>query len=586
MGTAADRLAAIRRALLVVAGISGLLGFILEYGTVLGPDEITLVAWLRSLAVGLFLLELALAAIAMRPWRVFLATRWPALALTLFLAGELLAVRFGAGSWLAPFLSFFSVGSVTQAYVVVVQFYLVGNLLLQLPRLHRSLAHRSVRPGVAFLMVFLLLILAGAGLLLLPRAVPIDQPLSKLDALFTSTSAVCVTGLIVRDTATQFSPVGQVIILLLIQLGGLGIMSLTATLSLLLGKGIGIRESSLLREVLQIPVLGEVSRMIGFIALFTFLAEALGTVMLYFGFADAIGDPRLRLFYAVFHSISAFCNAGFCTFTDSLVGFADDGLVTGTVVGLLIIGGLGFAVVANLLAYWRGRVLRRGCGRCRLSVQTKVVLRVTALLLLASTLLVVVVEWNGGLAGADWDGKLGRAFFQAATTRTAGFNSLDLTALSVPTLFLMIVLMFVGGAPGSTAGGVKLTTVAIMWANLRAIGRGYPRARLFDREVPRTVVRRAMLVLTGGLLAAALGVFLLLLSEGRQLLPTAFEVFSALGTVGLSLGMTGELSPAGKVIITILMIVGRLGPLTLAYGLVARSRERGVRLPQARIMVG
>jgi trk system potassium uptake protein TrkH len=222
----------------------------------------------------------------------------------------------------------------------------------------------------------------------------------------------------------------------------------------------------------------------------------------------------------------------------------------------------------------------------RFVVQTKVVLGLTGLLLMVGTLLLAMVEWEAALGGRAWTDKLGLAFFQAATPRTAGFNTVDLGLLSEPALFLMIVLMFIGGAPGSTAGGVKLTTIAIMWANLKAIGQGLPQARLLGKEVGPMAIRRAMLVLTGGLVVPTVGLFLLQLTEGRPLLITAFEAFSAMGTVGLSLGLTPQLSALGRIVVILLMFIGRLGPLTLAYGLMAWSRERQVRLPQARIMVG
>ncbi len=581
------RQAALRRGLLVVAGLAGLVGFLLQYGFRGPTDQMVWPNLLSALAVLLFTAELTLAAVWVRPWRAFFTSHWLALVLIVFLLGELLVVRFGGGSWLAPFLHFFSVRSVTQAYVVVAQFYILSNVLLHLPRLNTGLAKLRIRPGAAFVIVFLLLILAGTGLLSLPRALPEGQKISFLDALFTSTSAVCVTGLIVRDTATQFTPVGQAILLLLIQLGGLGIMSVAATLSLMLGRGIGIREGSLLREVFQLPVLTEIGRVLRFIVLFTFVTELVGTACLYVGFQDMIADPRHRLFQALFHAVSAFCNSGFSTFSDSLVTMSHLPWVVGPIAVLLILGGLGFAVVINLQVYLRGLATRsRTQPGPRLMVQTKVVLALTAVLLLGGTLVLAGLEWDAAFGDRSVVQKVGLAFFQSATTRTAGFNSVDLTLMSVPSLFLMILLMFVGGASGSTAGGVKLSTVAIMWANLRAIGQGLPQARLWGREISATAFRRSVVVLAGALVFAALGTFLLLVTEGRSLLITAFEAFSALGTVGLSLGLTPELSPPGRVVVVILMFVGRLGPLTLAYGLVPPSRERRVRLPQARLLVG
>jgi len=577
----------LQRSLLLVAGLLGLVAFLLQYGFPPRPSTLSWSTWLSGVAVLLFVVEMILTAFWLRPWHLFLRRRWLGLVLIVLLLGEVLVVRFGGKGWLAPFLQTFSIRSVTQAYVVLAQFYILGNILLHLPELNVGWAHLKVRPGLAFLGAFALLITGGTGLLLLPRAVPVDQPLSFLEALFTSTSAVCVTGLVVRDTATGFTTFGQAILLVLIQLGGLSIMSLAATLALLLGRGIGIREAHLLRQLFQVPFLTETGRVLRFIVLFTLTAEVVGMALLYVGLSDFVMDPRQRLFQSLFHAVSAFCNAGFSTFSNSLVPMAQRPLVVGTISGLLILGGLGFAVMINLVSYVRGLATRsRSLPGHRLIVQTRLVLTLTILLLLGGTAILALLEWEGAFSGHSLGDKVSLAFFQSATTRTAGFSTIDLTLLSVPSLFLMILLMFIGGGSGSTAGGVKLSTIAIMWANLRAIGKGLPQARLWNREISPTALRRSVLVLAGGLVFAALGIFLLLITEGRPLELTAFEAISALGTVGLSLGLTPELSAPGRVVVIILMFVGRLGPLTLAYGLVPGTRERRVRLPQARILVG
>jgi trk system potassium uptake protein TrkH len=242
--------------------------------------------------------------------------------------------------------------------------------------------------------------------------------------------------------------------------------------------------------------------------------------------------------------------------------------------------------VAQILAWLRGRALRRGDRNLRLDLHSRVVLVVSGGLLMGGTALIAWLEWNNSLAGQGVGLKISQAFFQSATCRTAGFNSMDLTLMHPATLFLMIVLMFIGGAPGSTAGGVKVTALAIAWANLRSIGSGLNRVRLGRRELATVHVQRAMLVLSAGLVMAAIGLFVLLATEQRPFLETTFEVFSALGTVGLSLGMTSVLSPAGRIVITILMFVGRLGPLTLASSLTGSSRDPRVRFPRGRIMIG
>jgi len=350
----------LRRLVLVAAGMCGIAGLIIEYGTYPAAWLLVLARVLSGTAVGLFLFEQGLSWRDHGTFQRYLRESWPTFILSVLLILELLALLAGRRTtWLNRILGDLSVGSVTRAYLIIIQFYIVSVFAVQLPHLHRRFASLRIRPAVAFVVTFMALIVLGAGLLMLPRATPSAHPLAPLDALFTSTSAVCVTGLIVRDTGSGFTVFGQTVILVLIQLGGLGIMSLTAALSLLLGRGIGVRESSLLREVFQVPMLSAVGRTVRFIILMTLGMEALGTVLLYRGLSGVVTDSGERLFTAVFHAVSAFCNAGFSTFNDSLVSVQDRPLVMGTVAGLLVIGGLGFGVVAQLLAWFRGRALRR-----------------------------------------------------------------------------------------------------------------------------------------------------------------------------------------------------------------------------------
>jgi len=577
----------LRHLMLAVAGFCGLVGLIIEYGTYPGTWALGTARGLSTVAVLLFLAEQVVSWRELVTFRRYLRARWPTFALSILLILESLALLAGRETtWLNAALGRLSVGSVTRAYLVVIQIYIVSVFAVELPHLHRSFARQRIRPAVAFVLVFVLLIVLGTGLLLLPRSTPGDQPISLLDAAFTSTSAVCVTGLIVRDTGTGFTGFGQVVILVLIQLGGIGIMSLTAALALLLGRGIGVRESSLLREVFQVPMLSEVGRMIQFIILMTFTLETVGAVVIYRGLDGAIPAGSSRLFFAVFHAVSAFCNAGFSTYGDSLQGLTDRPLVMGTVAGLLIVGGLGFGVVAQCMAWFRGRYLRRHGRDYRLGLHGRTVLTASGILLVGGTLLLLALEWNHSLAGQPPLVRLGHAFFQSATCRTAGFNSVNLNLLSPASIFLMIILMFIGGAPGGTAGGVKVTAVAIVWANLRSIRRGLTRVRLGRRELDPVHVQRAMLVLSAGLVVAVIALFVLLVTEGKPFLTTAFEVFSALGTVGLTMGLTPLLSPTGRVVIILLMFIGRLGPLTLTSSLTGSGREPRVRLPRGRIMIG
>ena len=577
----------LRRLILIVAGLCGLTGLLIEYGTYAGPAALSVAHDLSVAAVLLFLSEQILRWRQLHSFRHYFRDRWPGFLLSVLLLVEMAVLLVGLEvGWLGRLTERLAVGSITRIYLIVVQFHLLAIFATELPHLHGRFASRRVRPAVAFVLAFLGLIIVGTGLLLLPRATPPDQAISALDALFTSTSAVCVTGLIVRDTGTGFTGFGQTVILVLIQLGGLGIMSLTAALSLLLGRGIGVRESSLLREVFQVPMLAAVGRTVRTIIILTLTLEAVGAVLLYLGFAGVFPGHRERLFAAVFHAVSAFCNAGFSTFSDSLVSLSDRPLVMGTAAGLLTIGGLGFGVIVQILAWLRGRALGRGRREGRPTLNTRVVLAVSALLTVIGTGFLLTLEWNGALAGLDGWHRLSQAFFQSATCRTAGFNSLDLTLLSPASLFLMIILMFIGGAPGSTAGGVKVTAVAVVWANLCSVGAGSSRVRLGDRELEAVQVHRAMLVLTVGLIVAAVSVFVLLAVEQMPMMAVVFEAFSALGTVGLSLGVTPELSAAGRLIVVVLMFIGRLGPLTLTSSLTGTAHEPRIRRPRGRIMIG
>ncbi len=581
----------IRAVLVVLAGLCGLAGLLIEIGARSALQRGRMVEALFAAAVVLFLAEQGYAARLAPNWRTFVRARWPGLILTVLLILQVAVVALASDAhWLSRLTAAVHVRSLTQLYLVLAQCYVLALFAVNLPRLHTRFASLRLRPGLAFLLVFALLIFMGTGMLCLPRATPLDAPISFLDALFTSTSAVCVTGLIVRDTGSMFTPLGQTVILVLIQLGGLGIMSLTAALSQLLGQGIGIRESSFMREIFQVPVLHEVGKLLRFIVLWTLLAESVGALVLYAALAPVVPDPRSRLFCAVFHSISAFCNAGFSTFSDSLEGLAGNTPVIATISALLIVGGLGFTVVLNLFVWLRARRRRwKGRGspaKVRLTLQTRVMLVGTVGLLAVGTAALLLLEWRGAFAGVPWPQRLGLAFFQSATCRTAGFNSVSLSSLSPPSLFMMIVLMFIGAGPGSTAGGVKITTLAVVWAELRSIAGSLNQVRLGDREIGNLALQRATVVVASGAVIAALGTFVLLVTEGDDLLTVAFEVISAMGTVGLSLGLTMLLSPFGRVIIILLMFIGRLGILTFAYGFVGQSRDRDVRFPTGNLMIG
>jgi trk system potassium uptake protein TrkH len=431
---------------------------------------------------------------------------------------------------------------------------------------------------------FVTVILVGAVLLTFPAASATGVPISPLDALFTSTSATCVTGLVVLDTPTAFSPLGHVILLALIQIGGLGIMVLSTFGTLIMGGSLGLRGARALKEMLQIDAERTALRLVRFIVLATVSLEAVGALLLTLAFDDLGVGPWQALWKGIFHSVSAFCNAGFSLQSDSLVQLQSNPLAVLTVAALITLGGLGFSVLAALWTLLRPREVRE---RLRLDLQSKTVLVASALLVVVGWGLFAVFEWHGSLEGLSGLDKALNALFQSVTLRTAGFNTVPFDNLLPVSALFMMVWMFIGASPGGTGGGLKTTTLVVLLAAVVALGRGSTSVNLFDREVPREIVYRglAVFVLSSGVTLGAL--LLLLLVESQPFEALAFETASAVGTVGLSLGATPNLGAAGKLVIIGAMFIGRIGPLTLVLFLGrGGARRRTFRYPESRLMVG
>jgi trk system potassium uptake protein TrkH len=435
-------------------------------------------------------------------------------------------------------------------------------------------------PARLIVVSFAALVLIGTVLLTFPAAAG-PRPIAPLDALFTATSAVCVTGLIVLDTPNAFSPFGHGVILALIQVGGLGIMVLSTFGALLLGGTLGLRGERALTAVLDLQAVSTAYRLTRFIVLATLAVEAVGAAGLTLCFLAAGLDPGAAVWRGVFHSISAFCNAGFALQSDSLVMFQGNPAALLLVAALIVLGGLGFAVLAAL--WWRMRRPDPG----PMSVQVKAVLAASAVLIVLGAGVYAAVEWQRSLADLSVADRLLNALFQSVTTRTAGFNSVSFEQLAPATVLGMIAWMFIGAAPGSTGGGIKVTTAVVLLAAIRSIVRGGGPVHLFDREVPSDIVLRSLAIAVIASALVGAGLFLLLLFEPLPFDDLAFEAVSAFATVGLSIGATERLGPVGKLIIIAIMFVGRTGPLTLALLLgTGAFRQPAVRHPQTRLMVG
>jgi trk system potassium uptake protein len=426
---------------------------------------------------------------------------------------------------------------------------------------------------------FLGLILAGTvGLKTLPGLYT-GPGLSWLDALFTATSAVCVTGLIVVDTATHFTPWGQGFLLALIQLGGLGILTFATLAILALGRRLSLHHEAITASAMEVVPDLRPRRMVRNLVVFTFLAEGIGTLLL-FTFWLGQFPPGEALWHAVFQSVSAFCNAGFSTFGDSLTRFDGSGGTLMVVMALIVLGGIGFLTVEEV----RIILLRKKAGRPKpLSLHSRLVLVTTAVLLAGGAVVYVFLEWQGILAGFSPASRVLNGLFMSVTARTAGFNTVDYGATADSTNFFTILLMSVGGSPGSTAGGLKTTTVALLGLLALSRLRGYDVTSAWGRSVPGETTQRAVGLAVLGFGTVTLGILLASVVElggaSGQIttglfMGHMFEVVSAFNTVGLSTGVTPDLSAAGKWLIVVLMFVGRVGPLTVATSL-ARERSNG-----------
>ncbi|HSK08227.1 MAG TPA: TrkH family potassium uptake protein [Vicinamibacterales bacterium] len=443
---------------------------------------------------------------------------------------------------------------------------------------------RQLSPAQLLTLSILGLILLGTLLLALPASGGAGGRLALVDAAFTSTSAVCVTGLIVRDTPTDLSLFGQFVVLLLIQLGGLGYMVLTTVVAVAIGRHLTIHERLTLQEALNTQSLEGLARFALTVFKLTLVFELTGAALLAARWTTEFGWGRAA-YLGVFHAVSAFNNAGFSLFSDSLMRCRGDWLVNAVVAALVVFGGVGFTVLAEL------RRMRRGSS---LSVHARLVLVLSGVLVAGATGMILLLEGGnpatlGGLPAGE---RVLAALFQAITPRTAGFNTLDVGAMAPATLFLLMILMFIGAAPGGTGGGVKVTTFGITVAALWATVRGRADATVFRRRISAEVVGRAFFISLIAFLALNTVAGLLLMVEGRALLPTLFETTSAFGTVGLSMGeggpvsLAGHFSPAGKLLLMVMMLMGRVGPLTLAVALARGAPPPRVRYPEGKVLIG
>ncbi|NCN41504.1 hypothetical protein GW916_09695 [bacterium] len=434
---------------------------------------------------------------------------------------------------------------------------------------------------------FVLPIAVGTLLLKLPNATV--EGISWLDALFTATSAVCVTGLAVVDTQTAFTPFGQALIALLFQVGGLGIMTITMSFGFLFARGMAVRERILFSELLAEERLGQVGRILIQVTLYTLLAEGVGTIVLYISQKGSLTNLDWPLFLSsAFHSISAFCNAGFSLFSEGLYAeqVRSNHLYSYAIMGLIVAGGLGYPVFYNILCVIRDSLTKSRTRRTLVKVQTKMVLITTLVLLVTGTFAIYLMEGNHSFQSLGLFEQIRQSAFLSVTSRTAGFNIWPTESLSFETGLVLMVLMWIGGSPMSTAGGIKTLTFAMAWLNLTAALRGANKIIVFGREIANSSLNKSYAIIFGSILILIGSTGALILMEpDKNHFDLAFEVVSAFGTVGLSRGVTASLSDSGKLLIVALMYAGRLGFLVLLNSLYKRYREPSYKVLKENVQI-
>lgn len=436
-----------------------------------------------------------------------------------------------------------------------------------------------INPYTLIALSFAGLIFIGTILLFLPVSRnPEMSPISLTDALFTATSSVCVTGLVVVDTGSYFSIFGQVLILILLQIGGLGIMTFSGFFTLIIGEKMSLFERYTARDAVSGFSASETGKFLVSIVLTTFIIEIIGAGLLLISFSKKMPFGQ-ALYTSIFHSVSAFCNAGFSLFSNSLIAYKSNGLVNFTIMILIMLGGIGFSVLVNLFR----KIKKKDT---RFTLHTKLVLTATVFLILSGAIGFYFLEINNLLANIPLGNGILTSLFSSITTRTAGFNTVDFGQARESTLFFMSIFMFIGASPGSTGGGIKTTTIVILALTIYNTLRGRSHVRMFGREIPIDLIRKSLVLFFLSISWLAILILLIGSIESFTFSRVLFECVSAFGTVGLSTGITTQLSKVSKILITITMFAGRVGPLTLILSLGMNNPKGAVRRPKEKVLIG
>lgn len=579
------------RWLRIVASISALALFVYYYGFHHEPQESFRLLVFTKGIFGFFILSYLLrVGFSLHAWTYIKSTLFEAFLILLLLADIFSVFLFGFNALENIFIGL-RIENFTPLYILFIQAYLLLLVGLEVTKFSAGITQIKLKPATTFIYSFLLLIFAGTGLLMLPEMTTQAGGMPFIDALFTSVSASCVTGLAVENTATYFTFKGQLVILLLIQLGGIGILTFATFFALFLKKGVGISHQAMIRDFMAEESLFNAKGMLQQIIVYTVLLESLGAFLLFILWdarAPFIDDTGELLFQSIFHSVSAFCNAGFSLFGNGLYEdwVRNAHLIHLVVAMLIIFGSLGFPAMRDIFSFGNIRSrLHAPWKKWKLS--TRIAVWASFVLIVFGMLVTRYTEQHHTLANESGFSAWLHAFFQSVTTRTAGFNTVDIGALSVPTTILFIFLMFIGASSGSTGGGIKTSTFVLIFLAVITTIRGKKSLELGSRSIPFDLLNKAFTIFIFSATYILVGTFFLALFEPKMsVLDLVFEQVSAFCTVGLSRGITADLSVPSKLILVSSMYIGRVGTLTLAFALASRVETTSYRYPKAHILVG
>jgi potassium uptake TrkH family protein len=583
-----DRLSKLLDKIMIILAGAALATLVIEYGFFINQPTKSIIHLIDISILSFFIFHhFAKLIISKHPLK-YLRSHWIE-----FLLSTLILLQFIGLTVYASFIEQVNISAITRFYIVATQVYIILDIGIKTIRYSREIAQRSIHPTRILVTSFIILILLGTFLLLLPKST--YKGISLIDALFTATSAVCVTGLTVVDTATYFTRFGQWIILILFQLGGLGIMTFTTFFAILLGGGMGIRERIVLSEIVNETNFSKISSTIASIVLLTFTIEAIGVLILFNLWDENLfQNVEERFFFSLFHSVSAFCNAGFSTFSENLNAVRNNPGIILTISLLFLSGGLGFIVMFDILTKTIFASLRKinffrdkiPFEKTQYSLHTKLTLTVTAILIISGTISFFIFEYNGVLRDEGLFEKLIHAFFQSTTPRTAGFNTVNIGNLSMGTSLLLMFLMWIGASPGSTGGGIKTTSIGVMALKIYSLATGRDKVEVFNRQISESTVTRAFATATLSIIFIMSATFLLTLTENKSsLVDILFESISAFSTVGLSRGLTQNLTNYGKLIIIMMMFIGRVGPLAFIFAVAKQQEPARYEFPKENVLV-